>query len=143
MFMDTVTILCGVPDERLARESFQDSGAELELADGRTTAILPEGRLLLTSKEFAPNSEFSRIILGLHNYFRGTATDDEAAKAKAVGLLDRCDLMFGVVFEPPADHDDSRRQAVFSVASRLEALIFDGAQLLDPDGQVVLGPPPS
>lgn len=92
----------GVPDERGVGESLRGVGAEVESAEGQITATLEGGRIVLVPKRFAPNSEFSRVVLGLHNMFRGVATDNDAGRASALELLERCDLMFGVRCEPPA-----------------------------------------
>jgi hypothetical protein len=112
-------------------------GAEADWS--RAQVRFPEGILELSRKMFQPASEFSRIILGAHNYFRAIETSYGSAKKRVLALLEQAEMMIGVRATPGVGPEDARWYSLLAVASSLDGLIFDGSNMLDDAGRVVLG----
>ena len=89
---------------------------------------------------FQPGSEFSRIILGAHNYFRTIGSHTHPDKERVLSLLERSDMMLGIRADPALSPDDSRLECVLLMAEALKGMIFDGRDMLDHGGRVVFGP---
>ncbi len=89
---------------------------------------------------FQPGSEFSKIILGAHNYFRNANSDTYPEKSRVLSVLEQYDMMLGVTAHPGLSSTDERRACVLGLANALDGLIFDGYAMLDDTGTIILSP---
>lgn len=142
--LEAATVFCGKAAPELVLEELDRCGADVR-SDGppgsweRAEAVFGDGSLVVTRKMFAPGSEFSRVVLGAHNYFRQVETDNQAGKARVLTLLEACDMMLGVRAEPPLDPDGPRYACTLALVTALDGLLFNGSDMLDGDSRVVLG----
>jgi hypothetical protein len=82
--------------------------------------------------------EFSRMVLGMHNYFRNVETHAVRTKKMVLDLIAECKLALGVVVEPSFDTASGSREIICNVARECGAIIWNGSALLDPDGRLLL-----
>lgn len=139
---DGVTLFCGVADPAVAAAGAASRGVRVEhegLADGWETLrlVAATGTLTVRRKMFAPGGEFAGIVLGALTYLDAAAPSP--AKERALSHLESSDMILGVRADPPlAVSDDPRDGAVHRLAVATEALLFDGVDLLDAGGAVLL-----
>lgn len=116
-----------------------------DLAQGETPSIVVHGHdhrqiTLNILRHGEPGDSFSKLKLGAFDYFSRIATQHQSAKATALCRIESFETAIGVVLEPDAtDQDDWRFDLIFSVAEISEGLIFNGSDLMDWTGRLLLG----
>ncbi len=93
--------------------------------------ITGAGAMTLRRKMFAPNSAFSRIVLGTHNAARNGRELVEGGRQLAIDTVTSCDMILGAVFEPPLTAGDARSQLANSLAAAVGGVLFDGRWLMN------------
>jgi hypothetical protein len=132
--LDASTIFCGTDDASIVLSMLSASAPPDWV---RVEVHFDEGAMSLVRRVFAPDSDFSRVIIGMHNYFRERA--DDSRKQRVLQLLETCDLMIGLRFGPPLiAESDSRWAAVLRVVQATRGLLFDGQHMLDDTGSTLL-----
>jgi hypothetical protein len=102
--------------------------------------ITAEGKITFNSaQQEKPGDEFSRMILGAHNYFRTIKTKNIKQQKRILDLLDECEMAIGVVADPDFTGTDKRLDLVFAIAGYLNAMMFNGSGMIDKDGAMILG----
>jgi hypothetical protein len=98
-----------------------------------------EGKIIFNSRQRKrPGDDFSRMILGAHNYFRNIKTRKVKQRQRILDLLGGCEMAIGVVADPEFTETDSRLDLVFAIVRRLDAMIFNGSGMIDKDGAMIL-----
>jgi len=49
-----------------------------------------------------------------------------------------CETAIGIVAEPEFKEDDERLDAIFAIAELMDGYIFNGSEMLDKNGEIVL-----
>lgn len=114
------------------------------LNQGEPQAVIVRGRdgrtiTLNVLRHDEPGDRFSKLKLGIFDYFYRVVTRYERAKATALEHLEHFDTAIGVVLDPDSmDQEDWRFDLVFSVAEATRGLIFNGSDLIGWDGRLLL-----
>jgi hypothetical protein len=88
-----------------------------------------------------PGDEFSRMVLGFHNYIRHVKTRSHRAKKPFLAHVADCSLAIGVLCEPSFDLEEWQK-TILAVAREMGALIWNGSGMLDAEGRLLLAGPP-
>ena len=134
---EACTVFCGIADPALVVADLE-RWLSLDPVDPgwtRVRATAPEGAAVITRLMFAPASRFSGIVLGTLTAVRRGAEVRPGARADVVALLQTCDMILGVRFEPGTVPDDARVAAVLAVAAVTGGMVLDAGSVLDADGQ--------
>jgi len=124
--------------KRMARNGMVEVTGS-EGAWDRIRVVLDDGSLVLNSMQRRePGDEFSRLILGTHNFFR-TLETDSPQKKKILDFLLSCQWAVGAVAEPEFNTEDERLDIIFAVAELLDGMIFNGSEMITSEGQPILG----
>ena len=120
--------------------SYDESEIRLEDNEsGIVTCKTASGNLELCFKEYKESAdEFSHLILGTHNYFNQTETTNEKIKDNLLNFISRCRIAIGVGAEPSFTETDERLDIVFGIAELLDGIIFNGSEMIDKNGQLIL-----
>jgi hypothetical protein len=130
-----VTVLRSFPGRHLELVATEE---ELE----RAVIGTAEGTVSFSSmRQRAPGDEFSRMVLGMHNFFRTMATRKARRRRRILDLLDECEMAVGVVAAPDFTATDSRLDLVFAIAAQLDGMVFNGSGMID--SRPPSRPPPS
>lgn len=129
----SLTYFCGVSAIGDVTRIVSDAlGVTLEDDWSRVSVTVDGGGVTVNRRIFAPNSDFSRTIMGLQNALRRARPLDPERVPLAVATIDACDVMLGVVFDPPLEDGDARQELVRSWAAQLKAIVFDGEFVVSP-----------
>jgi hypothetical protein len=79
------------------------------------------------------------MILGAHNYFRQIETENAGTQKNLADFILGCQSAVGIVAEPEFSGEDERLDIVFEIAERLDGVIFNGADMIDKKGRLILG----
>lgn len=139
--LSALTILCGITDPARVQQALSDSGFVVDPEEGWKVLEIrsSSGDMTITKREFQPGGGFSQIILGIHAAVRREMSNESEGAAGVLSLLERCDLMLGLRFEPELSADDARAAAVIAVSTATEGLIFDGVVIRAPNGNPLIG----
>jgi hypothetical protein len=81
---------------------------------------------------------FSRMVLGMHNFFRRVNTSHTATKERVLRSIESANLAVGVVAEPAFDEDAGHFDIIFGLTDLLDAVIWNGSAVLDARGSTIL-----
>jgi hypothetical protein len=118
--------IIGTPVNRALPEHWEP---QVFVVDGRTIRV--------SHKAFAPASEFSSIVLGLQAALRKAEILSSDGVERALDVILACDVMVGTVFDPPVDEGDTRAEIAAQWAGELDAVVFDGWQVLSSSLEVI------
>lgn len=99
----------------------------------------PEARIVFNSLEFTePDDEFSRLVRSMGNYFRRTKTQHTEVQKALVKRVYETKWFVGIVAEPSISREFGHENCIFGTAEDLDAMIFDGSEMLDAFGNTIL-----
>jgi hypothetical protein len=141
------TIICpnDEPQEVLAvlRDLLQN-GAEIRVsgkdADWSKIDIQTSAGTLTLNRQIQnePGDRFSKMVLGMHNYFRQVRTPMEAIQRDVLNQVANMKMAIGVVAEPDFVEEARHYDCIFSVAAALNAIIWTGSGVINAEGQMIL-----
>jgi hypothetical protein len=85
-----------------------------------------------------PGDKFSKMILGMHNYFRNVDTRADSNKEHILQKVGETKLAVGVVGQPEFSEEDGHFDYIFSVTKKIDGMIFNGEGMLDYKGDMIL-----
>lgn len=126
-----LTYFCGTKSPEAVSKVVGES-LGLSLAGDWTSEEMNLGRghLKVSRRIFAPNSDFSKVVLGIHAAVRRGTEVVPGGREEALAVISGCDVMLGAVFEPPLLDDDDRLRVAAEWASLLDGVMFDGRWIL-------------
>jgi hypothetical protein len=141
----TLTIVC--PDVRsceivTALRSFghHDVPEIAEPAGGSFTLHFGRGTLKLSCLiQLQPGDAFSKLVLGMYNYFRKLPTrEGDRNKRYVLDRIGNAAMMIGIVAEPHFEIDDMRLDCIWKIAEAVDGVIFNGDAILNLKGERIL-----
>lgn len=100
------------------------------------------GSLRFSKKQFRERGdEFSRLLLSTSAFIDSLPNTDSSKKDNLTSHIYSCKLVLGVVADPTFDADDRYTLAVFAIAKALEGVVFNGQEMLDANGEILVGTP--
>ena len=102
----------------------------LEVAAVEQALRTLEGGILNLKGWQGPGDEVSKMILGLHNWLRGTV-GDAASRAEAMRIVGRTMTVIGIPNQPKG------RELALVVAGLCGGIVFDGVAVFDSAGTVL------
>lgn len=145
---DYCTLMCAKSDPALAFSTlskFVTAGRDALTVEGkpedwRKMTVVRDGATIVVNslKPQAGSREFSRLIMGMHSYFRKIATPAAAVKEDVLKRVSQCRYALGVVAEPEFVDDANHFDYIFGLAEALDALIWNGSGVIDIGGRIVL-----
>ncbi len=141
------TILCPRDEPERLIESVKrlvDGRGELEIGgtpcDWNSITLRSLGSSLVLNRRVHRHNgdDFSRMMLGLLNYFREVTTPHEETKERVLRGLDDVSLAIGVVAEPSFDEEAGHFELIFGLAEEFDAMTWNGSGVLDPTGSLIL-----
>lgn len=143
-FVCTLVLLRG-DRERLLSALEKAFGTPKELKGNRTSWKRSKFKMDYGDAQFTvqmkarPGDEFSRIILGLWSFVRDARIGAKVKKSLQATILDTEMLVGVVVSDLRSDDLHPFLVKVFDVLGNLDGLLFDGSQLVDATGNVLIG----
>ncbi len=122
-------------------EHFREAGVSTENRSQSDFVFLSmdAGTLKLSfMNRTVPQDRFSRMSLGMHDYFRRISGADVVGQRTALHSIASARSAIGVAVEPGFDSDGKLEACVFAVAKEVAGCIFNGSDLIDREGRVVL-----
>jgi hypothetical protein len=143
---DACTLVCGQQDYAAALNALHETtSSEIEVAGDETLwtrvqVTFPTSTLTFTSMvRDKPGDQFSRLVLGMHNFFRRIDTQGKEQKELVLAKIANSEMFIGVVAEPEFSDLEGHFTCLFALARKLNALIFTGQAMQDADGCRLLG----
>jgi hypothetical protein len=141
---DSCTILTSSLDLEIIADILQDKKAVFNLDgdfDKWSTIKLQfdksELRFMASVRE-RPGDEFSKMILGMYNYFSNVDTNASNNKGYILKNIGETKLAIGVVGDPQFSEEDGHFDCILAVAEKIEGIIFNGEAMLDFKGDMIL-----
>lgn len=101
----------------------------------RIEVRLPQSLIAFTSLiREKPGDQFSKIILSMHNFFRQIKTTAKANKQFVLSRVVNAEMLIGVIAEPAFIEKDKHFDCIWTLADRLDAIVFSGEAMLDAQG---------
>lgn len=145
---DSCTLMCAKSDSALALATLSKhlkDGHDEMTVEGETqhwtkiTILGSRATIVVNSLKYRQaGDEFSRLIMGMHNYLRNIDTSAVEVKQDVLERVGRCRYALGVVAEPEFLDEAGHFEFVFGLAEALDALIWNGSGLVDTRGRIVL-----
>jgi hypothetical protein len=141
------TILCpsDEPQKVIAcLRELMDDGAHLHLTGkesnwSRIDIATPTASLALSRQvEREPGDSFSKMVLGMHNYFYQAKTSAKAVKAEVLDRVANLALAIGVVAEPEFLEEAGHYDCIFGIAAAMDAIIWTGSGVINAEGRMLL-----
>jgi len=109
-------------------------------ADWSTIQIKTPAASLTLNREIQhePGDRFSRMVLGMHNYFRVVKTPMEATQSDVLSRVANMAMAIGVVAEPELVEEAHHHDCIFGIAAALNAIIWTGNAVINADGKMIL-----
>jgi hypothetical protein len=85
-----------------------------------------------------PGDAFSKMVLGMHNYFRCVKTTAEAKQRDILNRVANMALAIGVVAEPEFVEEARHYDCIFGIADALNAIIWTGSGAINAEGKLLL-----
>lgn len=124
---------------RLVRAHFPPSTATME--ESISVAGI-EGSMRLTKKVLRQRGDdFCRLLLSTCTFVKSMSSPDPDKKKQVVSHIQSCELVVGVVADPAFDADERYHDVVFAIAKALDAVVFNGQEMLNANGEVLLSVP--
>src|SRR5262249_43453803 len=89
-----------------------------------------------------PFDKFSKLILGMHNFFARIETPSARDQEFVLRRIANAEMLIGITAQPSFRSDDGHLKCVAAIAECLDALIFTGTSMLTADGRVILNGAP-
>lgn len=143
--LEGVTLFCASDEPGLLLRVLAEHGADVRATPSdwaRSSFVFSTGSMSLRRDPRAPDSDFSRVVLGMLNHVRTRLTTSKE-QAKAVGRpVATAKVLVGISFDPPvASTADPRWDCVLAMAHAASAALFDGFAMLDHEGHIIAAPP--
>jgi hypothetical protein len=141
---DSCTILTTNLDLKAIADLLQDTEAIFDIdgdSDKWSTIKLKFNKSELrfkTSVRERPGDKFSKMILGMYNYFRSVDTNASSNKDYILQNVGETKLAIGVVGDPQFSEEDGHFDYIFAVAEKVGGIIFNGEAILDAKGDMIL-----
>jgi hypothetical protein len=141
------TILCPIDDPRQVLAVVRDflpDGADIGVNgnDSEWTRIeIKTGSASLTLNRqvrHEPGDRFSRMVLGMHNYFRVVKTPSDATQRDVLDRVASMALAIGVVAEPQFIDEARHYDCIFGIAAAMNAIVWTGSGVINADGIMIL-----
>ncbi len=98
-----------------------------------------EGNLRISlKKQFERGDSFSHLIAGTWNFLETIETEHEAQKKKLTHRILECKTAIGIRAEPVFTLTDKRLDCVFRITEMCDGIIFNGSEMLDRNGELIL-----
>lgn len=81
---------------------------------------------------------FSKMVLGMHNYFRQIKTKAKSTQKDVLSRVENMAMAIGVVAEPEFVAEERHYDYIFGVAAALDAIIWTGNGVINADGKLIL-----
>jgi hypothetical protein len=106
----------------------------------QSLAIISEGSTLeiTASVQVRPGDHFSKLILGMHNFFTRIETRWSEEKRKVLSTISRANMLIGVTADPAFAEEDGHYDCIFEIAKRIDGVIFTGSAMLNAQGKKLL-----
>lgn len=85
-----------------------------------------------------PGDSFSKMVLGMCNYFRQVKTSAKAIKKDVLDRVTNMALAIGVVAEPAFVEEARHYDCIFGIADALNAIIWTGSGVINAEGKMLL-----
>lgn len=85
-----------------------------------------------------PGDSFSKLVLGMHNYFSQVKTSAKAIKKDVLERVANLALAIGVVAEPAFVDEARHYDCIFGIADALNAIIWTGCGVINAEGKLLL-----
>jgi hypothetical protein len=85
-----------------------------------------------------PGASFSKMVLGMYNYFNQVKTSARAIKKDVLDRVANMGLAIGIVAEPEFVREARHHDCIFGIAAALNAIIWTGNGVLNADGKMLL-----
>jgi len=97
------------------------------------------GSLVLNRRVFRERAdEFSKMLNGMWVYFDAVKTEHKALKADVLKRIEQHTLAVGVVADPEFVEEAGHYDCIFGLAATLGAIIWNGSDVLNAEGQTIL-----
>ncbi len=121
---------------------YQGGHLEIKNAKGHWTTltlITGESQIVFSSLwQQKPGDEFSRLILGTHNYFRMIGTQNKRLQNQLLHTIAATNMVIGVKAIPDFDESVGHFDLIFAIAETLDGMIFNGNGMIDYEGKMIL-----
>lgn len=141
------TILCPTDDPRQVVKfvcELAQAGATIDIlgddSNWSKIEIRTSDSTLTLSRQvrLEPGDAFSKMVLGMHNYFWQVNTSAVAIKQEVLDRIEHVALAIGVVAEPEFNESDGHYDYLFGIAKTLEAVIWTGSGVINAEGKMIL-----
>jgi hypothetical protein len=121
-------------------EAVPTSTAQIEENGMRKIRLtFPHSSLTFAHSEFKePGDHVARTLMGMRTFFRRIQTNAVETQQSILQFVLEARALIGVVAQPEYSDDDLHIDTIFAVAEKLGALVFNGAAMLDADGNILL-----
>lgn len=105
------------------------------------TIIAGGGDVTLTLNSLVrvtPGDRFSKLILSTLNFFRRAKDTAGETKEESLNRVLATNWLIGVVAEPNFSAAHNHYETIFAVAKQLDGMVFNGREMLDSDGTIIL-----
>jgi len=92
-----------------------------------------------TMVRIKPGDRFSKLVLGMHNFFNMIDTKNEDEKKIVLKAIENTEMFIGIIADPEFIDEEGHFAYLFTVARKLNALIFTGEAMQDANGRSLLG----
>lgn len=98
-----------------------------------------EGSLRVSlKKQVEAGDDFSGMILGTWNLFRDVETKHENRQNDLLNRILSANSAIGIAAHPEFTETDKRLDFVFGLAEMFDGIIFNGSEMLDKQGRLIL-----
>jgi hypothetical protein len=141
------TILCPTDEPRQVLAVLRDmlqAGADIRVsgkdADWSKIEIKTLAASLTLNRQIQhePGDRFSKMVLGMHNYFRQVKAPMEATQRDVLNRVANMAMAIGVVAEPEFVEQARHYDCIFGVAAALNAIIWTGSGVINAEGKMIL-----
>lgn len=85
-----------------------------------------------------PGDSFSKMVLGMVNYFDQVKTSAKATKKDVIDRVTNMALAIGVVAEPVFVEEARHYDCIFGIAAALNAIVWTGSGVINSEGNMLL-----
>lgn len=93
---------------------------------------------LYFKKQLNSGDSFSHLILGTYNYFKNIETTQHQSQKNLLDFILSCEIAIGVSAEPEFSELDERLDIVFAITELLDGAIFNGSEMINKNGKLIL-----
>jgi hypothetical protein len=85
-----------------------------------------------------PGDSFSKMVLGMHNYFNQVKTSAQAIKKNVLDRVAKMRAAIGVVAKPEFVDETGHYDCIIGIAAAVDAIIWTGRGVINPEGKMIL-----